>query len=271
MAERKKEKTIISVIMPAYNEEEHIEQALSSVYMQQGDFKIEILVVDDGSTDRTKMVVENFKEKLSQNQYIRSDKEVDLILMENEGNSGVADTRNTAIRVARGKYIAFLDADDWWEEDKLNLQFSFMEKSDAVVCATGRELMNHDGTSMGKIIGIPEKITYKMLLRTNYIPCSSVLMKTEVAREFYMCHDELHEDYIFWLRILKKYGQVYGINKPMLKSRMSKGGKSRNKLKSAKMQIGCYRLMGYGITKSMFYFFSYMIWGVKKYSLSGRG
>lgn len=266
-----KEKTIISVIMPAYNEEEHIEQALSSICMQKGDFKIEILVVNDGSTDRTKEVVLNFREKLSQNQYIRPAEDVTLVFMENEKASGVAETRNIGIRAAKGKYIAFLDADDWWDKDKLSTQLSFMEKSDAVLCATGRELMHHNGTPMDKIIEIPKKITYKMLLRTNYIPCSSVLMKTDVAREFYMCHDELHEDYIMWLRILKKYGYVYGINQPMLKSRMSKGGKSRNKLKSAKMQIGCYRFMGYGIIKSLYYFCSYMINGVKKYGTSVKG
>lgn len=266
-----KEKTIISVIMPAYNEEEHIEQALSSICMQKGDFKIEILVINDGSTDRTEEVVLKFREKLLQNNDFLPEQNVTLSLMENQGGSGVAETRNTGIRAAKGKYIAFLDADDWWEEDKLSTQFSFMEKSGAVLCATGRELMHHDGTSMNKIIQIPEKITYKMLLRTNYIPCSSVFMKTEVAREFYMCHDELHEDYILWLRILKKYGCVYGINQPMLKSRMSKGGKSRNKLKSAKMQIGCYKFMGYGILKSLFYFCSYMMNGVKKYGTSVKG
>ena len=270
MTERENKMVTISVIMPAYNEEKHIEQALASICIQKGDFNIEIIVIDDGSTDRTKEVVEDFDKKLSQNKYGFSDNHISLTFIENEGSFGVADARNTGIRKAKGEFIAFLDADDWWEKDKLNMQLSFMKKSGAVLCATGRELMHHDGTPMNKIINIPDIITYKMLLRTNYIPCSSVMMKTDVAREFYMCHDELHEDYILWLRILKKYGQVYGINKPMLKSRMSKGGKSRNKLKSAGMQIGCYRLMGYGIVKSMYYFVAYMVNGVKKYGMSRK-
>ena len=105
-----------------------------------------------------------------------------------------------------------------------------------------------------------------MLLRTNSIPCSSVLMKTSVAREFYMCHDELHEDYILWLSVLKKYGKAYGLNEPLLKCRLSEGGKSRNKLKSARMQYGVYRYLGFGVIKSLFYFVQYAINGVKKYS-----
>lgn len=260
-------KLIVSVIMPAYNEEEYIEQALESACMQQGDFYVEVLVIDDGSVDRTKELVAGFEAKLKDK---IKDKEAlnagfKVILLENKDKSGVADSRNIGIREASGKYVAFLDADDWWAQDKLRQQVEFMENNDAVLCATARELMNADGSSMNKIITIPEEITFNMLLRTNYIPCSSVLLKTEVAREFYMCHDELHEDYILWLRILKKYKTVYGINEPMLKNRMSKGGKSRNKFKSAKMQIGSYRVIGCGRIKSILYFCSYTINGIRKY------
>ena len=125
--------------------------------------------------------------------------------------------------------------------------------------------MNADGSPRGKIIGAPEVITYQMLLRTNSIACSSVVMRAEAAREFYMSHDELHEDYILWLKVLKKYGNACGINQPMLKSRMSQGGKSRNKLKSARMHFGVYRLMGIGRLASCYYFLMYMFHGIRKY------
>ena len=125
--------------------------------------------------------------------------------------------------------------------------------------------MNADGSTTGKVIPIPEKITYKMMLRTNYIPCSSVVMKKKLAEEFYMCHDELHEDYIMWMEILRKYNCVYGIDVPFLCSRLSENGKSRNKFKSAKMQIGCYRYLGYGLIKTAFYFCAYTYNGFKKY------
>lgn len=258
----KKDEILVSVIMPAHNAEQYIVTAMESVCIQQGEFQIELLVIDDASTDKTVEQIEQYKKKAEQNQ----ERHCEIVLLQNEKNLGVAETRNKGIRKARGRYLAFLDADDWWQENKLLCQIKLLEEKQAVLCATARELMYSDGNTMNKVIGIPEKITYQMLLRTNSIPCSSVVMKTEVAREFYMCHDELHEDYILWLKVLKKYGTAYGNNEPMLKSRMSEGGKSRNKIKSAKMQFGVYRYMGLGLWKSVYYFIHYTCNGFKKYS-----
>lgn len=125
--------------------------------------------------------------------------------------------------------------------------------------------MDANGEPTGKIIDVPNSASYKTLLLTNCVPCSSVLMKTSVAREFYMSHDELHEDYIMWLRVLKKYGEAFAVKKPLLKSRLSEGGKSRNKLESAKMHYKVYRLMGIPAWKSIWFFLCYAVNGVRKY------
>lgn len=263
MQEEKQTAPLITVIMPSYNAGKYIRQAVKSVLHQQGDFGIELLILDDASTDDTAGIAGELIEKQKAAKAGRCS--CQLTYLRNEKNLGVAETRNIGIRMAKGKYLAFLDADDWWRKDKLRRQAGFLKKYDAVLCATGRELMNADGSSMGRYIGVPQEITYPMLLCTNSIACSSVLMRTEVAREFYMSHDELHEDYILWLRVLKKYKKAYGINEPMLKSRMSEGGKSRNKLKSAGMQFGVYRYMGYGVLRSTFYFVQYALHGVLKY------
>lgn len=245
------EKPLVSVIMPAYNAEEYIEQAICSVLAQ--DVPLELLIIDDCSRDSTAEIAGKYADGSK------------VVLLRNEKNQGVAKSRNLGIRRAAGKYIAFLDADDWWEEGKLKHQCRRLEETGRVLCCTGRELMNPDGTSQGKVINVPEEITYSMLLKTNRIPCSSVVAKTEAVREFYMCHDELHEDYILWLRMLKKYGAALGINEPFLKSRMSRGGKSRNKLKSAKMMFGTYRFVGLGVLPSCWYFLMYTIHGFLKY------
>lgn len=126
--------------------------------------------------------------------------------------------------------------------------------------------MRADGKSTGRIIHVPELITYEMLLKTNYIPCSSVLVRTDVAQRYYMEHAEMHEDYILWLKILKEYGQVKGIDLPLLKSRMSAGGKSRNKYKSAKMQWKVYRFIGMNRLNALRYMVHYTLNGVKKYT-----
>lgn len=244
---------MITVIMPAYNAEKYIAQAIESVLAQ--DVPLELLVIDDCSSDATVQVVEHFANQ----------PDSPVILVKNKSNMGAAATRNRGMEMARGKYIAFLDSDDWWDANKLSEQLKILENPEIVLCYTGRELMTAGGDSTGRIISVPNSVTYNDLLKTNSIPFSTVVVKTEVAREFYMQHAELHEDYIFLLSILKKYTGVQGINKPMLKSRLSEKGKSRNKFKSAKMQWGVYRLMNIGRCKAFLYFISYTWNGFKKY------
>lgn len=252
---------LFSVIIPTYNAKKYLEKAIFSAWDQTIRECVEIIVIDDGSTDDTellmkKLLMEMEKEKKS-NRYIR--------YFKNKQNQGVAVSRNYGVFKAKGNYVAFLDADDWWENTKLEKQWEKIKSTNCILCATGRELMTQDGKQMGKQIGIPARITYRGMLRTNSVPCSSVVLRKDVAQEFNMCHDELHEDYILWLQVLKKYGDAVGINEPLVKSRMSYGGKSRNKWKSAKMQFGVYRYLGFGIIRSIYYFCNYVINGVLKY------
>lgn len=127
-----------------------------------------------------------------------------------------------------------------------------------------------DGTCTGHVIHVPETIDYKKLLRGNIIPCSSVVMKKSVALQYPMDHDELHEDYITWLTMLKDGRSMTGIDEPFLKSRMAENGKSRNKIKSAVMTYKVYRYMKIPVWKSMYYFFCYAVAGIKKYRGTGR-
>ncbi len=140
-----------------------------------------------------------------------------------------------------------------------------IRRTKAVLCCTGRELMQPDGAPAGRMIPVPGRITYQMLLHTNVIPCSSVLARIDAIREFGFVHDECHEDYILWLRILKKYKTAVGVNAPALKCRLTSGGKSRDKLKSARMQYGSYRYLGYGRIKSLYYMIFYTVNGFRKY------
>ena len=243
------EKPLVSVIMPVYNGEKYIGKAIESVLAQR--VPLELLVIDDCSADETELTVMRYMES-GNIRYIR-----------NKKNLGAA--RNRGVKEACGKYVAFLDADDWWDEDKLAEQTVVMEQTGCVICSTGRELMQPDGHTTGKYIPVNERITYKDLLKHNSINCSSVLILREVALEFPMEHDDSHEDYITWLKILRKYGCAAGINKPYLKYRLSEGGKSRNKLKSAAMTYNVYRYAGYGRIRSCIFFCSYAVHGIWKY------
>ncbi len=243
----------VSVIMPAHKAEKFLEKAVRSVMAQ--DVPLELFIIDDHSPDHTGKIADALAKEYPGR----------IQVFHNETNLGAAKSRDIGIYLAKGRYIAFLDADDWWEEGKLSKQVDVLDNTGAVLCSTARELVNEDGTPMGRVIDVPDVITYRMLLRTNVIACSSVLVRAAAAKEFGMSHEELHEDYILWLQVLKKYGSGIGINEPLIKSRMSQGGKSRDKRKSAKMQMGVYRLMGFGPIRSAFYFLNYAFYGFQKY------
>ena len=152
-------KPLISVIIPAYNAQKYIRQAVESVIQQTTDADIEVLVIDDGSTDSTKEIVFEIQEECRS----RKMDHREICYCPNEKNMGVAESRNNGIRKAGGAYIAFLDADDWWETDKIEKQLQTLEASDAVLCATARELVRADGNHLNRIIEIPECIQYRAL------------------------------------------------------------------------------------------------------------
>lgn len=242
---------LVSVVIPAYNCANYISHALDSALMQ--DVPLEIIVINDCSKDDLEQVLQPYR-KLPCVHYVKNDR-----------NMGVAETRNRGVAMAKGDYIAFLDADDIWVEGKLKKQLALMEETGAVICSTARELMNPDGSLTGFVIPVKTVYTYSVLRQHNQVNCSSVLMKAEVAKEFPMHHDDSHEDYLMWLEILEKYGMGCAVNEPLLKYRITNTGKSGNKWNSAKMTYRTYRYMGYTVFQSLFYFVCYAFHGVRKY------
>ena len=241
----------VSVIIPAYNCAGYISKAIDSVLDQ--DVELEIIVIDDCSTDNLDEVMEKYRDNPA------------LFYVKNSKNLGVAQSRNRGVGLARGNYIAFLDADDYWEKDKLKKQLEAITRTGTVLCCTAREIVRMDGSRTGLIFPVKEHITYGELLKQNSINCSSVLLETAVAREFPMEHEDSHEDYIMWLKVLSRYGEACGINEPLLKYRMSNKSKSGSKLKSAKMTMKVYRYMNFGMGKSLLCFLSYTLHGIRKY------
>lgn len=247
----------VSVVMPAYRCKDTITLAIDSALRQ--DVDLEILVIDDCSDDGLDQVMEKYA------------KDPSVMYIKNEKNLGAAASRNKGVAMARGEYIAFLDSDDWWSEGKLKEQIRRLEETRTILCCTGRELMTPEGELTGRVIPVKEIITYQDLLTHNSINCSSVLIRSEIMKQYQMEHEDSHEDYILWLKILKQYQKASGINKPYLKYRLSNSGKSGNKLKSAKMTYMAYRYSGYGTVASLWYFCNYACHGVWKYFMSRFG
>lgn len=245
------DRPLVSVIIPTYNCAGTIKQAIDSAKAQN--VNAEIIIIDDCSADATEDVMQAYQE------------DPVIFYARNPKNLGAAQSRNKGVAMARGEYIAFLDADDFWAAGKLEKQLAAIRRTGCVLCSTARELAKPDGTLTGRIIPVKETITYRQLLRHNCINCSSVLVRSDVMRAFPMEHEDAHEDYICWLRILKKYGCACAVNEPLLKYRLTYCGKSGDKRKSARMTLRVYRYMGFGTLQSLFCFCSYTLHGLAKY------
>ena len=172
----------VDVVVPVFNGRKTIAAALQSVLAQRGSLVRRIIVVDDGSTDDTASVIQALSNPL-----------IELI---STPNLGVSRARNLGIDHSTAEWIAFLDADDVWVPNKLEVQLAAAQVNGAgFVC-----------TSVGRKTGIPEgKITPKMLARGNFIATSSVMAKRHVLRQISPVFNpemSFAEDYLAWLKCL---------------------------------------------------------------------
>jgi len=241
---------LISVVIPAYKCRKTITQAIDSVLIQE--IPLEIIIIDDCSPEPVDDLIEQYHD--DRIRFIKS-----------ETNIGASEARNLGVREASGEWIAFLDADDYWMEGKLKKQYDMVMQTGDVMCSTARRLMRLDGTVTERIIPVKEHIVYKDMLKQNWINNSSVLIQRSVLLEFPYEADEVHEDYLLWLRILKKYNSACAVNEPLLIYRVSNTGKSGNKFQSAIKTYRTYRKVGMNPVRAAISFASYCMAGVKKY------
>ncbi|WP_440897998.1 glycosyltransferase family 2 protein [Amphibacillus sp. Q70] len=248
-----KSAVLVSIVMPAYNCEKYIVEAINSVLAQTYQ-NWELLVLDDGSKDNTLQIINEFGEKDSR---VRP--------LQNEKNMGVSATRNKGIDLATGDWIAFLDSDDLWEPSKLEKQLEISGRYLAEFLFTGSSYINEEGEPFKGIFEVPERVTYKKLRKHNVISCSSVLVKKKYFENIKMEKDDMHEDYAVWLRILKLGVTAYGLNEPLLVYRISKNSKSGNKLKTVKMTYRVFRFIGINPIGSAYFMLRHTLASVRKY------
>lgn len=236
----------VSVIITAYNVEKYIKQAIESVLIQH--IPLEVIIINDASTDNTEKVID---------EYLYLDF---FTYIKNENNLGVAESRNKGIRISQGKYIAFLDADDWWEKDKLQYQISkLIENPNFKFCYTARAIYEQTDKNYIGTLSVPNILDFKKLIKHNCVSCSSVMLPSYIAKQYLMLHDDAHEDFLMWLRILKNGGEAYGINIPFLNYRKVKNSKSANKIKSSYMTYKTYYYLTHSICSSIKYTFSHLL------------
>lgn len=245
---------MVSIIMAAYNRENFISESIESVCNQTYD-DWELIISDDGSTDKTCDIV---------NEYIKKDKRIKLV--RSSQNKGAAAARNTALDVAQGRYIAYLDSDDLWVNNKLEKQLKFMNEHKCGMCYTSYEIINSDG-EYRKTIYVPPKINYTDFLKAPLTCSHSVLFDTNlVNKELLIMPNVVPEDAATWLNVLKHDVVALGMHDVLAKYRRHDSSVSHNKLNAISNTWNLYRQVE---KLSFFYsagcFISYVFNAVRKY------
>lgn len=209
---------IVSIIIPLYNAEKYIEETLKSVDAQDYPDK-EVIIVDDCSMDSSAEIVKRMQSNMP---YIRYHKL--------EHNSGVAIARNTAIKLAKGRYIAFVDSDDVWKQGKLTQQLQLFDKhTGCPFTYTAIDYIDEESNPLKSKRSLKEEVSYNYILRNTVIATSTVIIDRQVVPEIVMPNRRSAEDYSLWLSILKKYGNAYGINEALTSYRISSTSVSSNR------------------------------------------
>ena len=247
------ENPLVSVIMPAYNVEKYIEAAIRSV-LSQTYTNWELLVLDDGSTDGTAEIAENF---------VKADPRIRLL--HNPQNMGVARTRNHGFDTAKGDWAALLDSDDVWRSDKLEKQLAAAKRSGAEIIYSSYSMMDKNGKKMSEFI-VPERTSYSAMLEKNVLDCSTVLLSRNIFSEYRFSTEYYHEDYAFWLQLLRLGFTAFGCKDALMDYRIQHGSRSSNKLRSAKRRWLVYRKAEkLSFAKSVQAFAGYARCGIAKY------
>lgn len=220
----------VSVIMPAYNSEKTIDAAITSV-RRQTMTEWELIIVDDLSADQT-------REKLMTWEF--ADERIHTVFLNR--NSGAAAARNTALELARGRYLAFLDSDDCWKPDKLERQLQFMHDHSYAFTFTGYEYIDADGVPVQKQVHAPGTVSYQDMLKNTIVGCLTVMIDRTLTGPFRMPSLRARQDLATWLSLLKKGINAYGLDECLAEYRISgKGSVSGNKWKSATKTWYVYR------------------------------
>jgi teichuronic acid biosynthesis glycosyltransferase TuaG len=249
----------VSIITPNYNGEQFIEQA-SRFIIGQTHTNWEWIIVDDHSTDSSLIILDKLANSDQRIKVVRSEK-----------NQGAAVARNTGIDNASGDYLAFLDCDDVWRDNKLEVQLNYIESQNAEFTYHHYRIINETGKVL-KTQKIQKYIEQEELLLFNPFATSSIMIKTSVIKDNnirFKTYLRRRQDYLFWYDAIGVSNKAMGIFEPLSDYRIfSKDSLSANKTKMAKIQWMILRKeFKLGLLSSVYNFIRYAIHGIKKYFL----
>ena len=243
----------VSIITPCYNSSEFLEETIQSV-LQQNFTDWEWIITDDKSSDNSVEIIKKHQDSR-------------IILIEAEKNGGAGHARNLALEKATGRYITFLDADDYWEPNFLSEMISFMQSENAELayCTYAR----CDENLQPKIADFEAdiEVNFDNLLKTCRLSLLASMYDSErVGKEFFP-EGSKREDHVMWLNLLKKIPYGKPLKKTLAKYRMREGSVSRKKTNIMKDQYLVYKEhMNFSTLKSLYYTANWAFNGFKKYS-----
>lgn len=244
---------LVSVITPCHNMEKYVAATVQSV-RNQTYTHWEMLIVCDASTDGT---VDILKSLAAQDERIK----ITIITT----HSGIAETRNQAIKQAQGHYLAFLDADDLWYPEKLERQLQFMQEKNIGFSFSSYDLIDETGQHLGKTVEATKDMSYDDYLRNTIIGCSTVMVNTDIVGPVTVPQFRTSEDTATWLDILKKGHVAHAITQPLVSYRIRRKSASSNKLKASYDLWTVYRRHEkIPFFKALHYFCSYAFHAIKK-------
>jgi teichuronic acid biosynthesis glycosyltransferase TuaG len=221
MARIAQEDSLVSVILPVYNASAFLRRTLESVFTQTYSQWEILAVLDPGTTDDSWEILEELGRL-----------EPRLRIFKSNGY-GVAAARNLGLRQSRGRWLAFLDADDFWLPSKLERQLAWMREREASFSATGFRRIDETGRRIGRLIGVPRRISHSRLLKQNSLCVSSVMLDRRrvgpVSFEDIGC-----EDYALWLSLTQRGLEGFGIPEDLVRYRVVSGSRGSSKWKTAK-------------------------------------
>lgn len=218
-------KSLVSIITPNYNCSNFIAQTIESVQAQTYS-KWEMIIVDDCSTDGSYEIAL---------EYALRDNRIKVI--HNEKNLGAAISRNKAIEVAQGEYIAFLDSDDLWMPEKLEKQIHFMNENNCDFSFCEYEHINEENESLLKVAKVIKKLTYTKMMFHCFPGCLTVMYKQDVVGKVYAKDIKKNNDNALFYPVLKRCNNARGIPLCLALYRIRRGSISRNKIKMIKPYI----------------------------------
>ena len=235
--------------------EDAVEETIQSV-LKQTYPNWEMIIVDDGSKDNGPAIVEK---------YAQADDRVKLLRQSNAGSSAA---RNNGLRHIQGRFVCFLDSDDFWEPNFLEEQLDFIKAKNSAIVFASYKRINAEGKEILKPFIVPDKVNYSGLLKSCSISCLTAMYDREKTGDvlFNEAMGSLRDDFVFWLSILKRGGYAYGNRNVLASYRVFASSTTGNKKKVMKPQFMVYyKVEKLGLIKSVYYFINWAINGFFKY------